>query len=339
MDGQQQINETVLVAYFNGGLPPAQRGEIEAWMERSEENRKIARDVQLICQASDVLERMRKVDSQEALKNVKRRIRKSHKLSWMSRLQRVAAFLAIPLLVATLYMALKEDPIEYIEIRTNPGMVAKVNLPDGTRVWLNSCSYMRHPVRFAGSSRDVSLSGEAYFSVASDKRKPFVVHTPFQIQAEVLGTEFNMEAYESEREVRTTLVSGVVKLTYRTEKEERESCVMNPGEEYVYNSHSGNMFVRQPYIPTLTAWKDRLVILRNTSFEEALAVLSKRFNVEFVIKNAKLYENAFTGTFDGQHLQLILEHFRLSSGIQYRFIDPEIGNGEKVEEKSVVELY
>ncbi|MDE5677255.1 FecR family protein [Phocaeicola sp.] len=339
MDGQQQINETVLVAYFNGGLPPAQRGEIEAWMERSEENRKIARDVQLICQASDALDCMRKVDSQEALKKVKGRIKISYKKLWMSRLQRIAALLAIPLLMATLYMALRKDAIEYIEIRTNPGMVAKVNLPDGTWVWLNSCSYMRHPVRFAGSSRDVLLSGEAYFSVASDKQKPFVVHTPFHIQAEVLGTEFNMEAYESEREVRTTLVSGVVKLTYRTDKEERESCVMKPGEEYVYNYRSGNIFVRQPYIPTLTAWKDRLVILRNTSFEEALAILSKRFNVKFVIKNVKLYENAFTGTFDGQHLQLILEHFRLSSGIQYRFIDPEIGNSEKVEEKSVVELY
>lgn len=339
MDGQQQINETTLVAYFNGGLPPALRQEVEAWIGRSEENRKIARDVQLICQASDAIGCMRQTDSQEALRKVKGRIRKSYKLSWMSRLQRIAAVLAIPLLMATLYLALKEDPIEYIEIRTNPGMVAKVDLPDGTRVWLNSSSCMRHPVRFTGSRRDVSLSGEAYFSVASDKQKPFVVHTPFHIQAEVLGTEFNMEAYESEREVRTTLVSGVVKLTYRTDKEEQESRLMKPGEEYVYSCRNGNISVRQPYIPTLTAWKDRLVIFRNTPFEAALAILGKRFNVDFVIKNAKLYENAFTGTFDGQHLQLILEHFRLSSGIQYRFIDPETGNGGKVEEKSVVELY
>lgn len=340
MDEQKHIiNESTLAAYFNGKLPLPEQKEVEAWIGQSEENRKIARDVRFICQADDTLDSIRQVDSQAALKKTKAKIRKRNNVSWLIRLQQVAAILAIPLLMATLYLTLKEEPTEYVEVQTNPGMIAKLELPDGTKVWLNSSSSLRHPVRFTGSNRDVELKGEAYFAVHPDQYKPFIVNTPFNIRAEVLGTEFNMEAYETEREVKTTLVSGSVKLTFQTDKDEEKSYILKPDEEFIYNYQNKKLSVQKPYVPTLTAWKDGLVIFRNTPFEEALKVLGKRFNVEFVIKNDKLYENAFTGPFDGQHLQLILEHFRLSSGIQYRFIDPKTGNGEKVEEKSIVELY
>ena len=88
----------------------------------------------------------------------------------------------------------------------------------------------------------------------------------------------------------------------------------------------------------MTAWKDGLVIFRDTPFEEALNILDKRFNVEFIVKNDLLYENSFTGSFDGQHLHLILEHFRLSSGIQYKFVDPQTGV-DRFSQKTIVELY
>lgn len=340
MDEQKHsINESTLFAYFNGELPLPEQKEVEAWIGQSEENRKIARDIQFIRQATDTLDCIRKTDPQAALKKTKAKIHKRDKITWWTRLQRVAAILTLPLLMATLYLALKEEPVEYVEVRTNPGMVAQLELPDGTKVWLNSSSSLRHPVRFTGSKRDIKLNGEAYFAVHPDRHKPFIVHTPFDIRAEVLGTEFNMEAYETEREVKTTLVSGSVKLTFQTDKKEEKSYLLKPDEEFIYNHQNKKLSVQKPYIPTLTAWKDGLVIFRNTPFEEAINVLSKRFNVEFVVKNEKLYENAFTGPFEGQHLQLILEHFRLSSGIQYRFIDPKTDNGEKADEKSIVELY
>lgn len=87
-------------------------------------------------------------------------------------------------------------------------------------------------------------------------------------------------------------------------------------------------------LPGKTAWS-----IPEHTINEALKVLSKRFNVEFIVKNDKLYNNSFTGPFDGQHLQLILEHFRLASGIQYRFIDPQTGQEGNIKEKTIVELY
>ena len=312
MDKHKQINESILLGYFTGTLSIPLQQEVEDWISASEENKKIARDIQSICLATETLTCIRQTDSGTALKKVKSKIHSHRKISLSAWIQRIAAILILPLIISTIYFALKKDPIEYIEIRTNPGMVAAVNLPDGTKVWLNSRSYLKHPTRFTGNTRDVVLNGEAYFSVHKDKSKRFTVSTPFDIKAEVLGTDDNQK---------------------------HKSFLMKPNEEFTYNQYTKKVKVDKPYIPTQTSWKDGLVVFRNTPFNEALKVLSKRFNVEFIVKNDKLYNNSFTGPFDGQHLQLILEHFRLASGIQYRFIDPQTGQEGNIKEKTIVELY
>lgn len=338
MDTQKHIDEHILLDYFSGTLPSSQRQDVEGWINNSEENRKIARDIQYIYLASDTLETIKKVDSAQALEKVKSRIVKTQKTSSLIWLQRVAAILLLPFLISTIYLALKKEPVEYLEFRTNPGMVAKINLPDGSEVWLNSKSYLKHPNKFTGDTRNVEINGEAYFSVQKDKSKKFIVNTPFGVKAEVLGTEFNIEAYKENKQVTTTLVSGSVKLSYLNKNNDEESLIMEPNDEVSYNTRTKSINVGTSYVPTLTAWKDGLVIFRNTPFEEALKILSKRFNADFIVKNVLLYENSFTGTFDGQHLYLILEHFRLSTDIQYKFIDPEVGE-DKISQKTIVELY
>lgn len=340
MDTQKHIDEQALLDYFSGILSPVQKQEVEAWIQETEENRKIARDIEYIYFATDTINTIKSIDSTKALKEVKVRFSKKEnsKRSFILQLQRIAAILVIPLLISTLYYATKEEPVEFIEIRTNPGMVATVNLPDGSKVWLNSRSYLKHPQKFTGDTRNVEMEGEAYFSVQKDKSKKFIVNTPFNLKAEVLGTEFNMEAYKESNKVVTTLISGSVRLSFQNKNNTEETMIMKPNDEISYNSKTRGVSLSKPYLPTLTAWKDGLVIFRNTPFEDALNVLSKRFNVEFIVKNDLLYENSFTGPFDGQHLHLILEHFRLSSGIQYKFVDPETGT-DKISEKTIVELY
>ncbi|MCS2891846.1 FecR domain-containing protein [Parabacteroides faecis] len=340
MDTQKHIDEQALLDYFSGTLSPVQKQEVEAWIQETEENRKIARDIEYIYFATDTINTIKSIDSTKALKEVKVRFSKKEnsKRSFILQLQRIAAIFVIPLLISTLYYATKEEPVEFIEIRTNPGMVATVNLPDGSKVWLNSRSYLKHPQKFTGDTRNVEMEGEAYFSVQKDKSKKFIVNTPFNLKAEVLGTEFNMEAYKESNKVVTTLISGSVRLSFQNKNNTEETMIMKPNDEISYNSKTRGVSLSKPYLPTLTAWKDGLVIFRNTPFEDALNVLSKRFNVEFIVKNDLLYENSFTGPFDGQHLHLILEHFRLSSGIQYKFVDPETGT-DKISEKTIVELY
>ncbi len=337
---QPLVDEKILLDYFSGSLSAAQQQEVKVWIEETDEHRKIARDVEYIYYASDTLQTIQSVDSLKALEEVKRRIhsRKGNRPSFWTWAQRIAAFLVIPLLVSTLYFATKEEAGGIVEVRTNPGMVASFDLPDGSKVWLNSHSCLKYPKRFTGANRQIELDGEAYFSVQKDKSRRFVVNTPFHLKAEVLGTEFNMEAYKENNRVVTTLVSGSVRVSFESKNEKEEIFFMKPNDEISYNTVTKKISLNKPYLPTMTAWKDGLVIFRDTPFEEALNILSKRFNVEFIVKNDLLYENSFTGSFDGQHLHLILEHFRLSSGIQYKFVDPKTG-ADSVSLKTIVELY
>lgn len=340
MDTQKHIDEHTLLSYYSSTLSTEQRQEVDLWLQESEENRKIARDVHYIYMATDTLNTIKEVNSEDALIQVKKRFHKSKKTGYLVWFQRVAAILILPLLISTIYFATEEEPVEYIEVKTNPGMVATLSLPDGSKVWLNSGSYLKHPQRFTGDTRTVELNGEAYFSVQKDKSKKFIVNTPFDLKAEVLGTEFNIEAYKESNQVTTSLVSGSVKLSFLNKENNEESFIMKPDDEVAYNIKTKRIETNASYLPTQTAWKDGLVVFRNTSFEEALKILSKRFNTDFIVKNDLLYENSFTGTFSGQHLTLILEHFRLSSDIQYKFIDPEISQDkDKISEKTIVELY
>lgn len=120
----------------------------------------MARDIFRLYRAADTLDYMNRVDASAALQQVKGRIHKHrHRISWMVWGQRIAACMALPLLATTLYLILKNPPQEYVEIRTNPGMVAEANLPDGTKVWLNSGSSLKHPVKFTGDTRTVELDG------------------------------------------------------------------------------------------------------------------------------------------------------------------------------------
>jgi len=335
---QREITDQLL-KYYSGQLDPLQEAEVEQWLEGSEEIRLLAKDLRFLFFAADTLDTVRQISVEAAHKKVKKRIQSAPKISFWVVAQRVAAVLLLPFICTTFYFYLREDPVQALELWTNPGMVGRIVLPDETEVWLNTNSVLKYPKQFTGSSREVELNGEAYFVVRKDPAHPFVVHTPFGLKADVLGTEFNMEAYESDNKVTTTLVSGSVRLSYRDIHGKEQQWLMKPNEEVAYQVRSGRITTGHPYIPTQVAWKDGKVLFRNTPLEEALRILSKRFNVEFIVKNASLYNHSFTGPFEGQHLSLVMEHLRLSSGIQYRFMDPLPDEEISSLQKSIVELY
>lgn len=338
MDEPFTVNESILLNYFADSLSPSQRREVEEWIALSAENKKIARDVYHIYRASDTLGYMKQIDAVTAFGKVRCKIHR-RPVSWIVWGQRVAALLILPLLVTTLYLSLKKTPMEYVELKTNPGMVACVDLPDGTKVWLNSGSTLKHPVKFTGDTRSVELNGEAYFSVHKDRSKRFIVNTPFHIQTEVLGTEFNIEAYQTDSVVKTTLISGSVKLLFLGTNGEEQTFMLKPDEEFAYHATSGEAKVSKPCVEAYTAWKDGMVVFRNTPLEEALKILSKRFNVEFMVKSRELYNSSFTGVFDGQHLPLILEHIQLASGIRYHFTELNTDQGKGIQKKTKIELF
>ena len=250
------VDEALILRYFTGEITAEERSYVEKWISESEQNRKLAKDIYYLYFAVDTLYTMKSVDSKQALKNVKKRAAKRKTGTIFTWIQRVAAILFIPLLLSTVFSKLKKEPIEYMEIRTTPGMVASVNLPDGSVVWLNSDSYLRHPVKFTGKTREVNLIGEAYFKVNRNEKLPFFVNTKENLRVEVLGTEFNVDAYDDNQYVSTTLLSGSVKLNYRGSNNQEKNIVMQPGQKIYYDELSKTIAVSQPFLPSEVAWKE-----------------------------------------------------------------------------------
>lgn len=152
-----------------------------------------------------------------------------------------------------------------------------LQLPDGTKVWLNSLSQIRYPIEFTGSQRKVELVGEAYFEVVHNPKQPFIVVTAQQ-EVNVLGTSFNVCAYPSEPE-QTTLIEGSV----RVSSGENELMLI-PGQQ-AYTSTGDFLSMRTVDTGTFTAWKDGDFSFQNTDIKEIMNQLARWYDVGVVYED------------------------------------------------------
>lgn len=326
------IVEELLPRYCDGNVSAEEKEKVEIWIRQSEEHYKIAQQIQLIYLASDTIAIMDQVNTDNALDKVDGRIRRSQLKTLFMWGQRVAAILFIPLLAAYLLEVLipEKRDIRMLEVRTNPGMTTSLTLPDGTKVNLNSESSLVYPETFEGDLRSVRLEGEAFFEVVKNPEKRFVVTTPHNASVEVLGTSFNMEAFKWDSIVSTTLISGKVAFISRSGQ-----VNMKPGEKLVYNIQADRASIYQTNGEAEISWKNGMIIFRKTPFEEVLRMLTKRFNVDFVVSNNKYVKDFYTGSFTNHRLEQILDIFNASSGIKWRYIPSE----NQLDRKSKVEIY
>lgn len=333
--------EELLFRYNKGETSTEENAAIENWMEESEGNRKLVMDIQKISFAADMSQVASLVDKEEELTKVhsKMGIRKNNRYLTISRwMQKTAAILFIPFLTGWALQTYLERKFQatpqMIEVKTNPGMTASVMLPDSSFVILNSSSALTYSSQFTGKTREVNLSGEAFFLVKKNEKKRFVVNTYQGASVTVYGTEFNVDAYKGSKEVLTTLVRGKVGLTFNSGGKLRE-LVMGPGEKAVYNVEQETVKLSRANIDVETSWKDGRLYFCDTPFEQVLKSLSKRYGVEFVFKKESLKRHSFTGVFVNQRLERILEHFRLASGVRFRYIEDKNIHREK----QVIEVY
>lgn len=334
------IIEPLLPRYCSGEATPEECRQIEEWIRQSDENYRIAKQIHTLYLATDTIRTLSEVDTEKALSSVCRKMSKSGKgtnVSLFIWLQRIAAILFIPLLIAFGIQQLKPRPVEIarmIEVKTNPGMTTTVHLPDGSVVHLNSESKLSYPSFFEKDKRRVALQGEAFFEVQENPEHGFVVSTPHETKIEVLGTSFNVEAFEKDAFVATTLIEGKVRFDYMKDRQSA-AVLMKPGQKLTYESSSSKVQLIETNGASEIAWKDGKIVFQATLLPEALRMLEKRFNVIFVLSNDRLRNEAFTGSFSNQRLERILEIFKISSNIKWRYLDTE----DTENEKTRIEIY
>lgn len=338
MDQQysDMVNE-ILPRYCEGAVSEEERKVVENWINQSDENYRIAKQIHTIYLATDTIKVLEEVDSEKALKKVLVSMSNKKKIMWLNWLQRTAAVLLIPALITILVQNVIDNDaseVRIVEVKTNPGMTTTLDLPDGTTVCLNSESSLQYPSHFEKDQRVVKLSGEAYFTVAKNAKQRFIVSTPHNAQIEVLGTVFNVEAFEKDTMITTTLLEGKVRFAYSADNQSK-NIVMKPGHKLVYDLNQMQARLYSTTGESETAWKDGRIVFLNTPFQQALRMLEKRYNVEFVVLTSKYGKDSFTGTFSSQRLDRILEVFQISSNIKWRYVDTDKASNEK----SRIEIY
>jgi len=167
-------------------------------------------------------------------------------------------------------------------------------LPDGTKVWLNSDSELVYTVPFSENQRKVSLKGEAYFDVAHDKNKPFIVESNNQ-NIEVLGTEFNVSAYSEDINMVTTLVNGKVKVGHSINDQNYVEAFLAPNEQLVFDKETSISLKHEVDTYFYTSWKDGRFKFENEPLESFFIKLSRWYDVDVFIADESIKEIRFTG--------------------------------------------
>jgi len=203
-----------------------------------------------------------------------------------------AAILLISLISLYLYKVSDTPRMEYIA--TSYGEHKDINLPDGTTITLNSLSSISYPRDLKGDTRQIKLKGEAYFDVAKDPLKSFVV-TVNNIEVKVLGTKFNVEAYENEENITTSLFEGSVSINICNGLTKK----LVPGDKAVYNKHSGEINASHPdNIDNQIYWVKGTLCFDNEPLSAIFKTLAREKDVHFEVQNPIIGKLRITASFD-----------------------------------------
>lgn len=175
------------------------------------------------------------------------------------------------------YNELREKPTEvlYNTLTTGRGNQYQLILPDGSRVWLNAASSITYPTAFAGSERKIAITGEAYFEIAKDEMHPFIVEKN-EMRIQVLGTHFNVNTYDDEDALKTTLLEGSVKVAKGS-----ESSILRPGQQAILSRDNGPIkVVDHPDIDEVMAWRNGAFKFNDATIESIMRQMARWYDVE-----------------------------------------------------------
>jgi ferric-dicitrate binding protein FerR (iron transport regulator) len=308
---------------LTGTLSDNNKAWLNEWADENPSNKKLQKllkQIEVSPEVSAMGEEMR--DS--ILQNLNRRISKTSRRSMRLIITTVAASLAL-LVSITHYVSYQQG---YRRLNSqqvamiNPlGMHSSITLPDGTKVILNAGTTLIYPTAFTGKNREVSVDGEAYFDVVHDG-KPFIVRAD-NINVRVLGTKFNVKAYEEEKNIEITLEEGSIEVGMN---DQEKYIKIPPGQQVLFNKSGQKFLKKQVQLTHYISWKDGMFYFNSMTFEDIARQLERRFNVHIDIASEQLKQIVYTGDFVRQeNLEQILRVMTADKRTYYKI------EGDKVQ--------
>lgn len=206
-------------------------------------------------------------------------------------------------------------------VRSGDSGTSQVTLPDGTLVRLNANSSLTYQQNFGQDNRKVKLSGEGYFEVKKNTEKKFIVNTGY-IDVTVLGTKFNLYAYEDKDIIEMALVEGHVNVS--TSQPPYQTICVKPNEKVTYNKYDNKLNIEKTTTKIETAWLNKELVFREEKLENVFQCLSRKFRVKFSIDSSISVDDVYTGAFDDEKIEDILEVLKIHYGFNYTVKDGKI---------------
>jgi ferric-dicitrate binding protein FerR (iron transport regulator) len=244
---------------------------------------------------------------------------------WFYAASKIAAALLIGLFIGVYIMSInsKSEP-EFYTSHAPKGSISQTVLPDGTIIFLNADSHLKFSMEGKKGVREVFLEGEAWFDVAKNKKKPFIVHTN-SYDVKVTGTLFNIKAYNDENEVTTTLEEGSVSIQSTEKFNIGEELILKPGEQLILNRETNEAVVKKVNTNWFTSWKDNKLIFINMELKELVVLLERKYGVNINVQRKELLKLHFDGTIKNESIIEIMEIMKKTLPIDYKI------EGQKIE--------
>jgi transmembrane sensor len=204
----------------------------------------------------------------------------------------------------------QEAPDRQLQVTTQRGTTQQIRLPDGTNVWLNADSKLEFPAEFSKSRRSVILTGEGYFEVAKDAARPFTVRSKQQ-NVEVLGTQFNISAYDNEKSVKTTLIEGSVKLSDNSVNKK-----LIPGNQAV--NTEGKIIVNNIDVNVAVAWKNKMFLFHNEDITTIMRMIERWYDVQVVYSGEPTLETFSGGVSRFDNLTQVLNSLESTGKVRFK---------------------
>ena len=308
------MNNKDINALVEGRLPDDKKAEVVKWLLKNPKQQQRYH----VLKARHVAKLLKEGERKNVL-GPKRKF-----ADWFKYVGYAACVLIMTTLAYTLVSPseqLEEKPSQIILASTSIGENKTITLSDGTKVTLNANTTFSYPEKFSEGSRNVSLQGEAFFDVAHNREKPFVVATENGMNIQVLGTVFNVKSYPEDENVETTLVSGKVKVV---EEQNQKTVVLAPSQRATYVKDADKLIVDNVQTKKFTAWRQGKLIYDETPIRQVISDLKRKYKVDISVESPGIMDYKYTGEFDNLGIEQILDLFEVSSPILYKMHNNQI---------------
>lgn len=320
-----KLNEDIIIRYLENRCSEEDFVLINEWMKESDENAGELFRMEEIYQLGKfpfeeenlVVRAERRLGRRLEQENQK----KQEVFKLRSVLRYAAAIVGVMVLAAGLAYWFRNKAEELVVASAAHGQVREMLLPDGTKVWLNQSSVLKYPRAFEGKERHVYLDGEAYFEVARNHEKPFMVKSP-AMDVRVLGTSFNIKCRPDNSFAETTLIEGEVEVK---DKSDKGRITLLPGQKAVLNRVTGRMQVKQVDPKMEIVWHNDLIPFEKSSIFQIAAALERFYGVKIILSPDVDSTNTYSGVLKKKdNIESVLQSLDNSIPISYKIVGDNI---------------